>query len=230
MGRFVLLWWLRRLHFTPLKLLNLSCLPNFPSVAPCQAFSQHCQPFQAGVRAGPAQKLSVLGRLHHQPSVGSGESPRAPNPEIFFISIPYCATKAQETWAALGTEAPRHLWALKTLWSSREKGGRDLPYLPSIPLLSASCLGLKGFLQPKFLGDKGGLSPHSPCPPPQAATWPEQTLLEEDEDGGGGKHLCLGIQNNFCSASSGVDRQGDTGQAVCPQPCRAVPGWHSSRS
>lgn len=44
--------------------------------------------------------------------------------------------------------------------------------LPSIPLLPSSFLGLKGFLQQKFPGEEEGLSPHSPCPSPQAATWP----------------------------------------------------------
>ncbi|KAM6197942.1 uncharacterized protein WM294_007432 [Sarcoramphus papa] len=57
--------------------------PYFPAVAPCQAFAQHHQPFQAGVRAGPALQVSVVGRHHHQQTLGctlcSGEGLRAPS-------------------------------------------------------------------------------------------------------------------------------------------------------
>ncbi|XP_075369578.1 uncharacterized protein LOC142415298 [Mycteria americana] len=39
-------------------------------LAPYQTFAQHRQPFQAGVRAGPALQVPVLGRLHRQLGLG----------------------------------------------------------------------------------------------------------------------------------------------------------------
>lgn len=107
-----------------------------------------------------------------------------------------------------------------------------MPCLPTIPLLSISCLGLKGFLQPKLLGEKERLSPHSPCPTPQAATWPEQTLLEEDEDGGWRTCLSLGILGLCSQLLFCLEWTARVSQCrLCPSsPARAVPGWHSNGS
>ena len=72
------------------------------------------------------------------------------------------------TWSR-GTQTPLGTGDLMGLQGESTEG-EDC--LPSIPLLPSSFLGLKGFLQQKFPGEEEGLSPHSPCPSPQAATWP----------------------------------------------------------
>lgn len=162
------------------------------------------RPFPALPGSVRAQKLSVLGRLHHQPSLGRAESPRAPGQTWLNLSesliVPQRHSKQGRTW---GTQTPLGTENLMELQGER----RDRTAVPTQhPTAVCSLPGLKGFLQPKFLGERGTV-PTQPLSQPSAATWPAQTLLDEDEGGVWGS---WGSAHSSCCASGGGDSQGDS--------------------